>query len=62
MYIEIFIVAIIIAFIYVYRKNTGGSSYKFVAKTVTSTYEKYAPFSFKTIRPDPIKHIITPKT
>jgi hypothetical protein len=50
MYIEIFIVAIIIGFIYVYRKNTGGSSYKFVAKTVTNTYEKYAPFSFKVVR------------
>ena len=50
MYIEIFIVAIIIGFIYIYRKNTGGSSYKFVAKTVTSTYEKYAPFSFKVVR------------
>ena len=31
MYIEIFIVAAIIAFIYFYRKNTGDNSYKFLA-------------------------------
>ena len=31
MYIEIFVIAAIIAFIYFYRKNTGDNSYKFLA-------------------------------
>ena len=50
MYIEIFIIAAIIAFIYLYRKNTGDNSYKFLADQVTGTYEKYAPYSFKVVR------------
>ena len=50
MYIEIFIVAAIIAFIYFYRKNTGDNSYKFLADQVAGTYEKYAPYSFKVVR------------
>ena len=50
MYIEIFIVAAIIVFVYHYRKNNGNNSYKFIAKTIGSTYEKYAPYSFKVVR------------
>lgn len=50
MYVEIFIVAAIIIFIYLYRKNIGDNSYKFIAKTIGSTYEKYAPYSFKVVR------------
>ena len=50
MYIEIFIVGIILAFVYVYRKNTGDAPYKFIVKTVGNTYEKYAPYSFKVVR------------
>ena len=50
MYIEIFVIAAIIAFIYLYRKNTGDNSYKFLADQVTGTYEKYAPYSFKVVR------------
>lgn len=50
MYIEILIVAIIVAFVLIYRKNTGDNSYKFIAKSVTNTYEKYAPYSFKVVR------------
>ena len=50
MYIEIFVVAAIIAFIYLYRKNTGDNSYKFLAEQVAGTYEKYAPYSFKVVR------------
>lgn len=50
MYIEIIIVAVIIAFVYIYRRNTGNSSYKFITKTIGNTYDKYAPFSFKVVR------------
>ena len=30
MYIEIFVVAAILVFVYIYRKNTGDNSYKFI--------------------------------
>ena len=50
MYIEILIVAAIIVFVYLYRKNNGNNSYKFIAETIGSTYEKYAPYSFKVVR------------
>ena len=50
MYIEIFVVAAIFIFVYIYRKNVGNNSYKFIAKTIGSTYEKYAPYSFKVVR------------
>ncbi len=50
MYIEVFIVAAIILFMIIYRKNTGNTSYKFIVKTVGNTYERYAPYSFKVVR------------
>lgn len=50
MYIEILIIAVILVFIYIYRKNTGNSSYKFINKTIGDTYNKYAPYSFKVVR------------
>ena len=50
MYIEIIIVGIIILFVFVYRKNTGNNSYKFIARTVGNTYEKVAPYSFRVVR------------
>lgn len=50
MYIEIILVAVILIFLYIYRKNTGDNSYKFIIKTVGNTYEKYAPYSFKVVR------------
>ncbi len=50
MYIEILIIAVILIFIYIYRKNTGDSSYKFINKTIGDTYNKYAPYSFKVVR------------
>ncbi len=50
MYFEIIIVAIIVVFVLIYRKNTGDSSYKFITKSVANTYEKYAPYSFKVVR------------
>ena len=50
MYIEVFVVAAIIIFMIIYRNNTGNTSYKFIAKTVGNTYERYAPYSFKVVR------------
>lgn len=50
MYFEIIIVAAIVVFVYFYRKNTGNTSYKFISKSMSSTYEKYAPYSFKVVR------------
>ncbi len=50
MYIEILIIAVILLFIYIYRKNTGDSSYKFINKKIGDTYNKYAPYSFKVVR------------
>ena len=50
MYIEVFIIAAILIFVFFYRKNTGNTSYKFITRTVGNTYEKYAPYSFKVVR------------
>ena len=50
MYIEILIIAVILVFIYIYRKNTGDSSYKFINKAIGDSYNKYAPYSFKVVR------------
>ena len=50
MYIEIFVIAAILIFIYFYRQNTGDNSYKFITKSMGKTYEKYAPYSFKVVR------------
>ncbi len=50
MYIEIFIIAAILLFVYVYRKNTGNNSYKFIVRTIGNTYDKYAPYSFKVVQ------------
>ena len=50
MYIEVFIVAAIILFLYVYIKNNGNASYKQIARTVGNTYDKYAPYSFRVVQ------------
>ena len=50
MYIEIIVIAVIFLFVYIYRKNAGNTSYKFITKTMGNTYEKYAPYSFKVVR------------
>ncbi len=50
MYIEVIIVAVIVVFVIIYRKNTGDNSYKFITKTIGNTYERYAPYSFKVVR------------
>ncbi len=50
MYIEVVVVAFILVFVFIYRKNTGNTSYKFIARSVGNTYERYAPYSFKVVR------------
>ena len=50
MYIEIIVIAVIFLFVYIYRKNSGNTSYKFITRTIGNTYEKYAPYSFKVVR------------
>jgi len=48
--IELIILLLIAAFIILYRKNPGENVYKFFVTNATNTYEKYAPYSFKTVR------------
>ncbi len=47
---EFIVITFIIVFIIMYRKNTGESAYKFIINTISTTYEKYAPYSFKVVR------------
>lgn len=48
--VELFILLAIAIFIIVYRKNPGENVYKYVANQVGRVYEKYAPYSFRTVR------------
>lgn len=50
MYIEILIIAIIVVFMILYRKNTGTKFYKYISNGVSEIYNKYAPYSFKMVR------------
>ena len=45
-----FLIAFIIVFIVVYRRNTGTNVYKYVVNQVGTLYNKYAPYSFKFVR------------
>ena len=47
---ELIILLVITIFVITYRKNTGESVYKFFVSQVSNVYEKYAPYSFKTVR------------
>lgn len=48
--IELIILSILGIIIILYRKNPGENVYKFFVTTVENAYEKYAPYSFKTVR------------
>lgn len=50
MYIEILVIFFILVFMILYRKNTGGKFYKYIANGVADVYDKYAPYSFKMVR------------
>ena len=45
-----FLIAFIVVFIVVYRRNTGTNVYKYVVNQVGTLYNKYAPYSFKSVR------------
>ena len=47
---EFLLIIIIVAFIILYRKNTGAITYKFIVTKVEDVYDKFAPYSFKNIR------------
>ena len=47
---EFLLVAVIIIFIVLYRRNTGAITYKFIVDKVEFAYDKFAPYSFKKIR------------
>ena len=47
---ELVILLVIAIFVITYRKNTGENVYKFFVSQVSNIYEKYAPYSFKTVR------------
>jgi len=48
--VELIILLAITIFVITYRKNTGENVYKFFVSQVSNIYEKYAPYSFKTVR------------
>ena len=47
---ELVLLLLIALFVKKKKKNDGESVYKFIAKEVTGLYDKYAPYSFKTVR------------
>ena len=47
---EFLIIFFIVFFIVLYRKSNGESLYKFVTTSIGNVYDKYAPYSFKTVR------------
>lgn len=47
---ELIILLFIAIFVILYRQNPGENVYKFFVTNVTGVYEKYAPYSFKTVR------------
>ena len=47
---ELIILLLIAIFIVLYRRNPGENVYKFFVTNVSNVYEKYAPYSFKTVR------------
>ena len=50
MYIEIIIVAAILIFLVLFRKSQGEKFYKYLSKSISDLYNKYAPYSFKVVR------------
>ena len=50
MYIEIIIVAAILIFLVIFRKSQGEKFYKYLSKSISDLYNKYAPYSFKVVR------------
>lgn len=49
-YTELIILLAIAIFIYLYRINPGENVYKFILSSFGRVYDRYAPYSFKTVR------------
>lgn len=47
---ELIILLFIAIFTILYRRNPGDNVYRFFVSNVSNVYEKYAPYSFKTVR------------
>ena len=47
---ELIIMLVFVIFIYVYRKSPGNAPYKYCTDTVSSVYDKYAPYSFRVVQ------------
>ena len=48
--IAFLIIIAIIAFVFVYRSNSGANAYKFITKQANGLYGKFAPYSYQKIR------------
>lgn len=46
---EFILIAIILIFVMTYRNSSGDGIYKFVKESATVVYDKYAPYSYKTM-------------
>ena len=44
------LVAVILIYIIIYRKQDGENVYKYFSKQASFIYEQYAPYSFKVVR------------
>lgn len=44
------VIAFIAVFVIAYRKNQGNNVYKYIVTQVGNAYDKYAPYSFKSVR------------
>ncbi|HHT38780.1 MAG TPA: hypothetical protein GXZ95_05190 [Mollicutes bacterium] len=47
---EFLILCLITIYVIVYRKNKGQNVYRFIVNQASSIYEKYAPYSFQSVR------------
>lgn len=47
--LEILIVGVIVALIIIYRRQEGARVYKYIVDKASSTYNKYAPYTFKEV-------------
>ena len=48
--IELIFMLLLATFIILYRKNPGENLYNTVVSSIIEIYDKYAPYSFKTVR------------
>ncbi len=47
---ELVLLILIAVFVILYRKNAGGNVYEFITKEIGNLYDRYAPYTFKTVR------------